>query len=74
MTNDHVGVCVNLQGELDEHEKLVAAIKQADIVISVLAIPQHLEQYKIINAIKEAGNIKVQYNFQDIKSLLFYNM
>ncbi|CAM8991296.1 unnamed protein product [Rhodiola kirilowii] len=54
---ESMGVTV-FQGELDEHEKLVAAIKQADIVISVLAIPQHLEQYKIINAIKEAGTIK----------------
>ncbi|KAK2976085.1 hypothetical protein RJ640_009517 [Escallonia rubra] len=47
-----------LQGELDEQEKLVLAIKQVDIVISTLAIPQALEQLKIIDAIKVAGNIK----------------
>ncbi|BFG29978.1 hypothetical protein CerSpe_162520 [Prunus speciosa] len=46
------------QGELDEHEKLVAALKQVDVVISALPIPQLLEQFKIINAIKDAGNIK----------------
>nr|XP_011459499.1 PREDICTED: LOW QUALITY PROTEIN: isoeugenol synthase 1-like [Fragaria vesca subsp. vesca] len=46
------------QGELDDHEKLVGAFKQVDIVISTLAVPQHLEQLKIIKAIKEAGNIK----------------
>ncbi|VVA32993.1 PREDICTED: isoflavone reductase [Prunus dulcis] len=46
------------QGELDEHEKLVAALKQVDVVISTLPIPQLLEQFKIINAIKDVGNIK----------------
>uniref|UniRef100_A0A7N0UIS9 NmrA-like domain-containing protein n=1 Tax=Kalanchoe fedtschenkoi TaxID=63787 RepID=A0A7N0UIS9_KALFE len=54
---ESMGVTV-FQGELDDHEALVAAIKHADIVISVLAIPQHLEQYKIINAIKDAGNVQ----------------
>lgn len=48
-----------MQGELDEQEKLVAALKQVDVVISTLAVPQHLEQFKIIEAIKQAGNIKV---------------
>ncbi|RWR85316.1 isoeugenol synthase 1 [Cinnamomum micranthum f. kanehirae] len=47
-----------LQGDLDEHDKLVDAIKQVDVVISTLAVPQHLEQLKIIDAIKDAGNIK----------------
>ncbi|KAL6007747.1 Isoeugenol synthase 1 [Asimina triloba] len=47
-----------VEGELDEHEKLIAAIRAVDVVISTLAIPQHPEQTKIITAIKEAGNIK----------------
>lgn len=47
------------QGDLDEHEKLVTALSQVDVVISTLAVPQHLEQFKIIKAMKEAGNIKV---------------
>ncbi|KAG9444083.1 hypothetical protein H6P81_015423 [Aristolochia fimbriata] len=46
------------QGHLDEHEKLVSVIKQVDVVISALAVPQHLDQLKIIDAIKEASNIK----------------
>ena len=44
---------------MDEHETMVAALKQVDVVISTLAVPQHLEQFKIIDAIKKAGNIKV---------------
>ncbi|GLJ37803.1 hypothetical protein SUGI_0768590 [Cryptomeria japonica] len=47
-----------LQGSLDDHNSLVNAIKQVDIVISAVAIPQHLDQLNIIKAIKEAGNIK----------------
>ncbi|XXG63434.1 hypothetical protein AAC387_Pa05g1628 [Persea americana] len=46
------------QGHLDGHDKLVHAIQQVDVVISALAIPQHLNQLKIIEAIKVAGNIK----------------
>nr|QPF70280.1 eugenol synthase 2 [Ocimum basilicum] len=45
-------------GELEEHDKVVSVIKEVDIVISALAVPQHLDQIKIINAIKEAGNVK----------------
>lgn len=48
-----------LQGELKEHEKLVRLIKQVDVVISVLPYPQILEQLKIIDAMKVAGNVKV---------------
>jgi len=47
-----------LQGEF-EHDQIVAAIKQADIVICTLAYPQVMEQLKIVDAIKVAGNIKV---------------
>ncbi|KAF9679110.1 hypothetical protein SADUNF_Sadunf07G0105900 [Salix dunnii] len=52
-----MGVTV-FHGELDEHDKLVSAVKQVDVVISTLAVPQHLDQLKIIRAMKEAGNIK----------------
>ncbi|OAY37623.1 isoeugenol synthase 1 [Manihot esculenta] len=52
-----MGVTV-FQGELEEHEKLVSVLKQVDVVISTLAVPQHLDQLKIISAMKEAGNIK----------------
>ncbi|XP_073290957.1 isoeugenol synthase 1-like [Primulina huaijiensis] len=52
-----MGVIVS-QGGLDEHNKLVSLVKEVDIVISALAVPQHLEQLKIINAMKEAGNVK----------------
>ncbi|KAF7825009.1 eugenol synthase 1-like [Senna tora] len=45
-----------MQGELDEHELIVAAIKQVDIVICTLPYPQVMAQLKIIHAIKLAGN------------------
>ncbi|KAF9679115.1 hypothetical protein SADUNF_Sadunf07G0106400 [Salix dunnii] len=54
---ESMGVTV-FHGELDEHDKLVSAVKQVDVVISTLPVPQHLDQLKIINAMKEAGNIK----------------
>jgi hypothetical protein len=56
MCVDHLRV---LQGELEEHEKIVSAVREVDIVISALAYPQVLDQLKIIDAIKVAGNIKV---------------
>ena len=37
-----------MQGELSEHEKMVAALKQVDVVISTLAVPQILEQFKLL--------------------------
>ncbi|KAL5555165.1 hypothetical protein UlMin_037401 [Ulmus minor] len=54
---ESLGVTV-FQGELDEHNKLVLALQQVDVVISTLAVPQHLEQLKLIEAMKDAGNIK----------------
>ena len=41
------------------HESLVKAIKQVDIVVSAVGHRQVPDQVKIIAAIKEAGNIKV---------------
>ncbi|KAJ0024825.1 hypothetical protein Pint_07269 [Pistacia integerrima] len=49
---------MKMQGELDEHEKLVSVIREVDVVISALAYPQVLDQFKIIDAIKVGGNIK----------------
>ncbi|KAJ6360609.1 hypothetical protein OIU77_004598 [Salix suchowensis] len=45
-------------GDLDEQEKIVSVLRQVDVVISALAYPQVLDQLKIIEAIKVAGNIK----------------
>ncbi|KAL2348537.1 hypothetical protein Fmac_002537 [Flemingia macrophylla] len=47
-----------LYGDLSEHESLVKAIKQVDVVISTVGGGQVDDQVKIIAAIKEAGNIK----------------
>lgn len=44
---------------MDEHEKLVSLLGKVEIVISTLAVPQHLEQLKIISAMKKAATIKV---------------
>ncbi|KAK7841131.1 eugenol synthase 1 [Quercus suber] len=52
-----MGVTI-VQGELNEHEKIVSVLREVDIVISTLAYPQVLDQLKIIDAIKVAGNIK----------------
>ncbi|CAN6582621.1 unnamed protein product [Malus baccata var. baccata] len=47
-----------LYGDLYNHESLVKAIKQVDVVISTVGFQQTADQTKIIAAIKEAGNIK----------------
>lgn len=45
---------------MEEHEKIVAILRQVDIVISLLPIPQVPDQIHVIEAIKVAGNIKVR--------------
>ncbi|KAL5707430.1 hypothetical protein ACHQM5_018332 [Ranunculus cassubicifolius] len=47
-----------LFGDLYDHESLVKAMKQVDIVISTVGNHQLPDQVKIIAAIKEAGNVK----------------
>ncbi|XP_042053170.1 eugenol synthase 1-like [Salvia splendens] len=47
-----------IKGRVEEHDKLVEALREVDIVISALAYPQVLDQLKILEAIKIAGNIK----------------
>ncbi|KAJ7966771.1 isoflavone reductase-like protein [Quillaja saponaria] len=53
----NLGVTV-LHGDLYNHESLVKAIKQVDVVISTVGSLQLGDQVKIIAAIKEAGNVK----------------
>ena len=48
-----------VQGDVNDHESLVKAIKKVDVVISSIGSMQILDQTKIISAIKEAGNVKV---------------
>ncbi|KAK9219865.1 hypothetical protein WN943_008512 [Citrus x changshan-huyou] len=53
----NLGVNV-LYGDLQDHESLIKAIKQVDVVISMVSRGQIPEQAKIIAAVKEAGNVK----------------
>ncbi|KAK7312338.1 hypothetical protein VNO77_36121 [Canavalia gladiata] len=45
-------------GDIHNHQSLVKAIKQADVVISIVSHEHLMDQYKIISAVKEAGNVK----------------
>ncbi|PKU61383.1 isoflavone reductase-like protein [Dendrobium catenatum] len=47
-----------VHGDLYDHDSLVKAIKDVDVVISAVGFGQLADQTKIIAAIKEAGNIK----------------
>lgn len=49
----------HLQGDLYNHDSLVKAIKEVDVVISTVGAGQLADQEKLIAAIKEAGNVKV---------------
>jgi len=51
-----------LQGDIYDHQSLVTAIKQVDVVISAVGAVQLADQVKIIAAIKQAGNIKASDN------------
>jgi len=50
------------QGDTHDHQGLVKAIRQADVVISIVNHTQLTDQLKVISAIKEAGNVKVHQN------------
>ncbi|KAM7273595.1 hypothetical protein ACFE04_028259 [Oxalis oulophora] len=52
----NLGVTV-LVGDLNDHQSLVNAIKQVDVVISTVGRDLVLDQHKIIAAIQEAGNV-----------------
>ncbi|XP_038885595.1 eugenol synthase 2-like [Benincasa hispida] len=47
-----------ITGDLYDRESLVKAIKEVDVVISTVGQMQLADQSKIIDAIKEAGNVK----------------
>ncbi|XP_057515808.1 phenylcoumaran benzylic ether reductase Pyrc5-like isoform X3 [Amaranthus tricolor] len=47
-----------LHGDIYDHDSLVMAIKQVDVVISTVSTDLIDDQVKIIAAIKEAGNVK----------------
>jgi len=55
-----------VEASLEDHAALVAAVAQADVVISAMSgvhFRSHnlLLQHKLVEAIKEAGNIKVRH-------------
>lgn len=63
------------QGDLHDHESLVKAIKPVDVVISAVGRTEVEDQFKLIAAIKEVGNIKVRwltYNLIQVKLILSY--
>jgi pinoresinol/lariciresinol reductase len=48
----------------DDHQGLTMAVREADVVISTLNGPSMASlQLKLVDAIKEAGNVKVLINF-----------
>jgi putative NADH-flavin reductase len=48
-----------LQGDVGDHESILAALKQVDVVISAVGTQQVLDQLNLIKAIKEVGHIQV---------------
>ncbi len=60
-----------MQGDINDHESLVAALKQVDVVISTLGTAQLLDQLNLITAIKEVGHITVSQSLvHNLKHLL----
>ncbi|CAI0377472.1 unnamed protein product [Linum tenue] len=60
-------------GDLYDHESLVKAIRQVDVVISTVGYAQLLDQVRIISAIKEAGNIKVDHHYHSSIITLYFS-
>ncbi len=57
-----------IEGSFSDHQSLVDAVKQVDVVICTMSgvhFPSHnlLLQLKLVDAIKQAGNIKVTYAY-----------
>ena len=48
-----------VEGSFSDHQSLVNMVKQVDVVICTMS-GVHLMQLKLVEAIKEAGNVKVQ--------------
>ncbi|KAJ9166071.1 hypothetical protein P3X46_020870 [Hevea brasiliensis] len=53
----NLGVTI-LHGDIYDHQSLVKAIKQVDVVVSTVGALQLADQTNIISAIKEDGNVK----------------
>uniref|UniRef100_A0ACD5TYQ5 Uncharacterized protein n=1 Tax=Avena sativa TaxID=4498 RepID=A0ACD5TYQ5_AVESA len=49
---------VLVEASMDDHRSLVAAVRQADVVVSAMGGSQLLLQLKLVEAIKEAGNVQ----------------
>jgi len=47
-----------IEASMEDHRSLVAAVKQVDVVVSAMSGRHFLLQLKLVEAIKEAGNIK----------------
>ena len=47
-----------VEASMEDHRSLVAAVKQVDVVVSAISGRHFLLQLKLVEAIKEAGNIK----------------
>ncbi|XP_047327541.1 eugenol synthase 1-like [Impatiens glandulifera] len=47
-----------IHGDIDDHESLVKAMKQVDVVICAVGKDLVAKQTKVIDAVKEAGNIQ----------------
>ncbi|KAH9319820.1 hypothetical protein KI387_021589 [Taxus chinensis] len=47
-----------LHGSIDDYASLVEALKKVDVVISAVGVPQVVDQFSLIKAIKEVGTIK----------------
>lgn len=58
------------QGDIHDRQSLVKAIEQVDVVISAVGRDLLADQSHIIDAIKEAGNIKVRKSFLIFNRLL----
>ena len=50
-----------VEASLDDHAGLVAAVRQVDVVVSALSGTYIRSQVKLVEAIKEAGNVKVSH-------------
>jgi uncharacterized protein YbjT (DUF2867 family) len=52
-----------VKGDLYDQASLVGAVRLADVVISTVGAQQIADQTRLIDAIKEAGNVKVLFLF-----------
>lgn len=67
-----------IEGSFNDHKSLVDAVKQVDVVICTMSgvhFRSHniLLQLKLVEAIKEAGNVKV-FNFRTASFFFFHEI